>query len=221
MNSDTHMTKIKPREHGHAKIWTLTTGPLEENTVLVASQTGEGFLFDPGDDAEQILALIQETGVKVQAILLTHGHFDHIGAVQPIREALNVNVYLHPKDLPLYQAGELAAARWNLPFKQPAAPDQDIVNDQVFIAGDLKLTARELPGHAPGHVIFVSEGFAIVGDTVFAGGIGRTDLPGGDHQALLAGIQREVLPLPPTTYLYPGHGAITTVERETRSNPFF
>lgn len=211
---------VRPREHGSAKVWTLSTGPLQENAVLVADQHGQGFLFDPGDDAEQILSLVRETGVKVQAILLTHGHFDHIGAVQPVREALNVKVHLHPQDLPLYNAGNLAAARWDLPFRQPAEPDQVIVNDQMFTAGDLKLTARELPGHSPGHVIFVGEGFAVVGDTVFAGGIGRTDLPGGDHLQLMEGIRREVLSLASETYLYPGHGPITTVEREARSNPY-
>lgn len=208
------------RSHGSARVWMLPTGPLQENAVLVAGAQNEGFLFDPGDDAARLLALVQETGVTVRAILLTHAHFDHIGAVQPLREALRVPVALHPGDLGLYRAGAQSAARWNLPFIQPADPDQAIAQGQSFTAGDLRLTARELPGHAPGHVVFVAEGFAVVGDTLFAGGIGRTDLPGGNHPQLIAGIERELLSLPDDTALYPGHGGATTVGRERRTNPF-
>lgn len=214
-----------PRTHGPARVWTLPTGPLQENAVLVAGPQQEGFLFDPGDDAARILALVREAGVTVRAILLTHAHFDHIGAVQPVREALGVPVALHPGDLALYRAGAQSAARWNLPFVQPADPEETISQGQVFTAGDLRLTARELPGHAPGHVVFVADlrghsGFVVAGDTLFAGGIGRTDLPGGNHPQLIAGIGRELLSLPDDTTVYPGHGEPTTVGRERRTNPF-
>ena len=91
--------------------------------MLVADAEGEGFLFDPGDDAERILALVRDSGVTVRGILLTHAHFDHIGAVQPLREALGVPVWLHPADLPIYRLGAASAARWNLPFLQPADPE--------------------------------------------------------------------------------------------------
>lgn len=214
------MRSPAPRSHGAARVWTLPTGPLQENAVLVAGAQNEGFLIDPGDDAARLLTLIRETGITVRAILLTHAHFDHIGAVQPVREALGVPVALHPGDLPLYRAGAQSAARWNLPFVQPADPDQEIAQGQAFTAGDLSLTARELPGHAPGHVVFVGAGFVVAGDTLFAGGIGRTDLPGGNHPQLIAGIERELLSLPDETAVYPGHGAATTVGRERRSNPF-
>lgn len=188
--------------------------------MLVAGADGLGFLIDPGDDAGRILQLVQETGVKVQAILLTHAHFDHIGAVQPVREALGIPVYLHPADLPLYRVGKVSASRWNLPFTQPGDPDHEITQDQVFQAGDLRLTARELPGHAPGHVVFIGDGFVIAGDTLFQGGIGRTDLPGGNHPLLIQGIQRELLSLPDDTAVYSGHGGSTTVGRERVGNPF-
>ncbi|WP_034386218.1 MBL fold metallo-hydrolase [Deinococcus sp. YIM 77859] len=215
----------KAREHGSARIWTLPTGAIQENAVLVAAPNGEGFLIDPGDDAEALLALVQQAGVTVRAILLTHGHFDHIGAVQPTREALGVPVYLHPADLPLYRLGAAAAARWNLPFTQPADPDGTIAQGQVFSAGKLRLTARELPGHSPGHVVFVAEteqlpGFVVAGDTLFQGSIGRTDLPGGNHPQLIEGIRRELLSLPDETVIYPGHGAATTVGAERRRNLF-
>ncbi|GGO24152.1 hydrolase [Deinococcus humi] len=191
----------------------------------MAGAQGEGFLFDPGDDAERILALIRDSGVTVRGILLTHAHFDHIGAVQPVREALQVPVWLHPADLPLYSMGAASAGRWNLPFIQPEAPDHDIAQDQIFTAGDLTLMARELPGHAPGHVVFLAgtdgeNGVVVAGDTLFQGSIGRTDLPGGDHPTLLAGINRELLTLPDATAVYSGHGGATTIGAERRCNPF-
>ncbi|MFC4454351.1 MBL fold metallo-hydrolase [Deinococcus sonorensis] len=214
-----------PTSYGRLRVASLSTGPIQENAVLVWDEGGQGFLIDPGDDAERLLAWVREHGVQVQAILLTHAHFDHIGAVQPLREQLQVPVYLHPADRPLYQLGEASAARWNLPFVQPADPDHDIVQDQLFEAGTLRLRARELPGHAPGHVVFVAEaeqgsGFAVVGDTLFQGSIGRTDLPGGDHPLLIGGIRRELLGLPDDTVIYPGHGAPTRIGAERASNPF-
>ncbi|AWN22271.1 hydrolase [Deinococcus irradiatisoli] len=208
-------------EHGPLRVSTLSTGPLQENAVLVwDAASGEGYLIDPGDEAGKLLGWVMNQGVKVRGILLTHAHFDHIGAVQPLREALNVPVWLHERDLPLYRAGQQSASRWNLPFVQPADPDHFITQDQVFSAGKLRLKARELPGHAPGHVVFVGEGLAVVGDTLFQGGIGRTDLPGGNHPQLMQGIVAELLSLPRSTALYPGHGASSSVAAEQASNPF-
>lgn len=212
---------MRAREHGKARVWVLPTGPIQENAVLVAGEEQEGFLIDPGDDAEAILALVRDAGVTVRAILLTHAHFDHIGAVQPVREALGVPVYLHPAELPIYRLGAASAARWNLPFRQPADPEEEITQGQVLTAGNLRLTARELPGHSPGHVVFVAEtGFVVAGDTLFQGSIGRTDLPGGNHPQLIEGIRRELLSLPDETAIYPGHGAATTVGAERRKNLF-
>lgn len=212
------------RTHGPVRLWSLPTGPLQENTILVAGAENQGFLIDPGDDASRILALVRATGIAVQAILLTHAHFDHIGAVQPVREALQVPVYLHPKDLPLYRAGGQSAARWGIPFIQPTDPEHSMTQDQEFRAGDLHLKARELPGHAPGHVVFIggneTEPFVLAGDTLFAGSIGRTDLPGGNHEQLLQGIARELLTLPENTHVYPGHGPSTTIQREKQTNSF-
>lgn len=209
-----------PFTHGPLRVWSLPTGPIQENAVLIAGEQGQGFLIDPGDDAGRIAALVAGSGVTVTCILLTHAHFDHIGAVQPLREQLGVPVWLHPADRDLYALGAQSAARWNLPFTQPAPPDHDITDGQTFTAGDLTLTARHLPGHAPGHVVFVAPGVVIAGDTLFQGGIGRTDLPGGNHPQLLAGIRAQLLTLPDDTAVYPGHGPRTSVGHERRSNPF-
>lgn len=209
-----------PFTHGAARLWSVPTGPIQENAILIAGTQNEGFLIDPGDDAERLLTLVRGSGVTVRGILLTHAHFDHIGAVQPLREALDVPVWLHPSDLPLYRAGAQSAARWNLPFIQPADPDHEISEGQTFTAGDLTLTARFLPGHAPGHVVFSAPGLVVAGDTLFRGGIGRTDLPGGNHPQLLAGIREQLLTLPGDTAVYPGHGPRTTVATEIQTNPF-
>ena len=209
-----------PFTHGAARLWSVPTGPIQENAVLIAGIQQEGFLIDPGDDADRLLTLVRGSGVTVRGILLTHAHFDHIGAVQPLREALQVPVWLHPADLPLYRAGAQSAARWNLPFTQPADPDHEITPGQTFTAGDLTLTAQFLPGHAPGHVVFTAPGLVVAGDTLFRGGIGRTDLPGGNHPQLLAGIREQLLTLPGDTMVYPGHGPRTTIATEIQTNPF-
>ncbi|MGI8747780.1 MAG: MBL fold metallo-hydrolase, partial [Deinococcus sp.] len=173
-----------PVRHGPLSVAWLSTGPVQENAVLAWGPEGGGFLLDPGDEPERILAWMEALGVQPQAILLTHAHFDHIGAVQPLRERLGLPVSLHPGGRALYDAGARSAARWNLPFVQPQDPDHDVAAGQTFTAGGLTLTARDLPGHAPGHVVFVgSEGaapdggagtplFAVVGDTLFQGSVG-------------------------------------------------
>lgn len=214
------MTLPTPAQHGDARIWLLPTGPLQENCYLVAGPEQQGFLIDPGEDATRILALVDASGVQVQAILLTHGHFDHIGAVQAVREALGVPVYLHPGSAADYDSGQQRAALFGLPLTQPAAPDHAIAQGQLFTAGSLRLMARDLPGHAQGHVVFVGDGFVLAGDTLFAGSIGRTDLPGGNHPQLLAGIEAELLTLDGETVVYPGHGPATTIARERQTNPF-
>jgi hydroxyacylglutathione hydrolase len=208
-------------DYGALRVATLSTGPIQENAVLVWDEASkQGFLLDPGDEAQKIQDWIESFGVQVKAILLTHAHFDHIGAVQPLREALKVPVYLHERDLALYRNGHTSAARWNLPFIQPSDPEHFITQDQTFTAGALTLTARELPGHAPGHVVFVGPDFVIVGDTLFQGSVGRTDLPGGNHEELIAGIRSELLSLPDTTRLYPGHGSASTIGAERAGNQF-
>ncbi len=198
----------------------VPTGPLQENTVLLRGQGGGGFVVDPGDEPDKLLAEIAAMQLRPRAIVLTHAHFDHVGAVEPLRKALGVPVWLHERDLELYRGAATSAARWNLPFEQPSDPDDFLVQGQVLQAGDLILTVRELPGHAPGHVVLVGDGFVIAGDTLFQGSVGRTDLPGGDHAALIAGIGRELLSLPDGTRVYPGHGPETTVGRERASNPY-
>ncbi len=206
--------------YGPLHVATLRNGPVRQNAVLVWDDTTqEGYLIDPGDEAQRLLAWVRALGVQVKGIVLTHGHFDHIGAVEALRGELSAPVYLHASDLPLYRTGQQSAAYWNLPFVQPADPDLWLTQGQTLPLADSTLTVRELPGHAPGHVVLTGAGFAVVGDTLFAGNVGRTDLPYGDHEQLLRGIHQELLTLPDNTVIYPGHGKTTTIGRERAENP--
>jgi hydroxyacylglutathione hydrolase len=200
------------------KVYGFAVGPLQENTDLLVGEDGRGAIVDPGDEPERILAEVHRVGLKPEAILLTHAHFDHVGAVAPLVEALGLPVYLHPADLPLYQSAALGAARWGLYIPQPPEPTLPLAEGQTLDLG-LGLEVLFLPGHAPGHVGFYRPGHLISGDVLFRGGIGRYDLPGSDPQKLFASLQK-LTELPPDTVVYPGHGPKTTIAEERASNPY-
>lgn len=200
------------------KVYPLVVGPLQENTYLLVAEDGRGVIVDPGDEPGRILAEVQRVGLKPEAILLTHAHFDHVGAVAPLVETLNLPVYLHPADLPLYRSAALSAARWGLSIPQPPEPIETLVEGQTLDFG-LGLEVLFLPGHAPGHVGFYRPGHLVSGDVLFRGGIGRYDLPGCDPQALFASLKK-ITQLPPQTVVYPGHGPLTTLAQEIASNPY-
>lgn len=200
------------------KVYPLVVGPLQENTYLLVAEDGRGVIVDPGDEPGRILAEVQRVGLKPEAILLTHAHFDHVGAVAPLVEALRLPVYLHPADLPLYRSAALSAARWGLSIPQPPEPIEPLAEGQTLDFG-LGLEVLFLPGHAPGHVGFYRPGHLVSGDVLFRGGIGRYDLPGSDPQALFASLQR-ITRLPPETVVYPGHGPTTTLAEELAGNPY-
>lgn len=198
----------------------LTLGPFQSNCYVVSADGGPCVVIDPGSEVERIEAAVQEMGGELAAILLTHAHLDHIGAVEPLRVDHDVPIYLHAEDRSLYEAAEDQAAAFGLSVPPPPPPDHALSHGDRLRFGDLAFRVRHAPGHSPGHVVLVTEGVAFVGDCVFQGSIGRTDLPGGDARTLLASIREQILTLPPDSVLYPGHGPDTTVAREASSNPF-
>lgn len=201
-------------------------GPVQTNCYIVANANKECLIFDPGEEATRIISEIKKNHLKPLAILLTHTHFDHIGAVDALREAFDIPVWVHKKEVswlsdPAKNGSGKYAALPDYIVAAPA-PENIITTEGELTIGDFTMALRFTPGHSPGSIsyIFEDEGFAIVGDTLFERSIGRTDLFGGDSATLLAAIHDKLLSLPEDTIIYPGHGAPTTPQDEMDNNPF-
>jgi len=202
------------------RVETLTLGPFQENCYLVIDeQSNLAAIVDPGSEPERIIDAIERSGAKPDAIWLTHAHVDHVGAVAPVKERWNVPVYLHPKDRRLYEVTGRQAQLYGIDFSEPPPPDREFADGQTVTLGNTTFSVMHVPGHAPGHVIIHGDGIALVGDCLFAGSIGRTDLPYSNPAQLAESLER-IAALPPDTVVYPGHGASTTIKEERESNPF-
>ena len=198
----------------------FTVGPLQENCYLLTDPEAQvAVLVDPGDEAETLLDAVAESGCVLQAIWLTHAHFDHLGAVAAIVRHSDVPVRLHPLDRPLYDMAAASALRFGLTVESPPAQTLPLDEGDVLRCGNAEFTVWHVPGHAPGHVAFIGGGLCISGDVLFAGSIGRTDLPGCDARAMRSSLER-LATLPPETQVLSGHGDVTTIAREAASNPF-
>ena len=197
----------------------LTVGPLQENCYLL-SDAGQAVLIDPGDEAGRLLGALG--GLELSAVWLTHAHFDHVGAIADVLDRLPVPVYLHPDDWELLGKAAASAAYFGLTLRQPEVEPLPLTHGQVLRVGSLEATCLYTPGHAPGHTAFYlpAAGFVLAGDALFQGSVGRTDLPGGNHEQLIGSIRRELLTLPDETAVYPGHGPATTIGVERRTDPF-
>jgi hydroxyacylglutathione hydrolase len=205
-------------------VHTEVVEPFAENSRLVACQRSRAaILVDPGGHVDRLLAVAEEADFDVQAIWLTHAHLDHVtGVGDAIARLGEVPILLHPDDLQLYEAVAQQGMMFGFPVDQPPPPTQWLETGETLALGQLRAEVLFLPGHSPGHVGFWFEGEAALlsGDVLFAGSIGRTDLPGGDHDTLMRSIHEHVLPLGDEVRVLSGHGPDTTIGRERGSNPF-
>jgi len=203
------------------KVIAIPNGQFLENAYLVIDEAArECAVVDPGEEAGLILHKIGETGTTPVAIWLTHAHLDHVLGAPRIAAETGAPVYLHPADRRLYDAVPEQAEWFGMRADPLPPPDREFAAGQTVRVGSLAFTVGHAPGHSPGHVVLAGHGAVFGGDLLFQGSIGRTDLPGGDFDTLLASIERELLALPDSTIVYSGHGPHTTIGAERRSNPF-
>jgi glyoxylase-like metal-dependent hydrolase (beta-lactamase superfamily II) len=196
----------------------LVVGMLQGNCYLVrCGNAGESVIIDPGDEPDKIEARIREMALKPEAILLTHGHIDHINAASRLREVFGCRVVCHASDTGMVQGEE--PTLWGL-VRNPCHVDQQVEDGDTIVSGDKTFKVIHTPGHTRGSVCFLMDSNLFSGDVLFMGSIGRTDLPGGSDSEMMKTLKTKIAVLGDDTRVYPGHGPDTTIGNEKRSNPF-
>ncbi|MGB8030852.1 MAG: MBL fold metallo-hydrolase [Terracidiphilus sp.] len=202
---------------------TFPVGPLACNcTILGDEETREAIVIDPGDDVSRIAKRLNDQGLKLKQILVTHGHIDHVGGALKLKRLTGAPIYLNENDLPQIEMMDAQAAWLGVRAPETASPDEGLKNGQVVGLEHYPAEVLHTPGHTQGSIClhFAPLGLLVAGDTLFAGSIGRTDLPGGDFDQIIASLRTRLLALPDETRVLPGHGPGTTIGQERASNPF-
>jgi hydroxyacylglutathione hydrolase len=201
----------------------LPVGPLQCNCSIIGDEsTREAMVIDPGDDIEDILAIIRKHNLQVRQIVITHAHIDHVGGAMKLRTATGAPILLNQNDYALLKMLDVQAAWVGMATPGKVEIDHSIASGEKVSAGSLTASVMQTPGHTEGSIClyFPSEKKLIAGDTLFAGSIGRTDLPGGSYQKIIRSLHDTVLALPDETLVIPGHGPVTTIGEERQTNPF-
>jgi hydroxyacylglutathione hydrolase len=201
----------------------LTVGPFQENSYIIGDEdSGAGAIVDPGDEAARIALAVEQTDLEVGSIIVTHAHIDHVGAVAALADEYACPVLMHAESEPVLKQLPTQAMMMGLKFGKVPTVDRHISDGEVLEVGKLRLRSLYTPGHAPGHLAFYieDEGVVLSGDALFAGSVGRVDLPGGSMEVLMRSIEERLLTLPDETWVYPGHGPQTSIGNERTSNPF-
>ncbi len=205
---------------GKLTIRSFAIMPFDENCYVVSDETGEGVVIDPGGMASAILAYIREAQLSIKAVLDTHGHCDHIGANDEIRDATGAPLYIHKADAPMLSDMRLNLSAF-MGFKTLSRPAEHLLSEGDKISfGQSELEVLHTPGHTIGGVCFLGDGVAFTGDTLFAGSIGRSDFPGGSEVELIGNIKKKLLALPDETKVYSGHGPSSEIGWERQCNPY-
>ena len=200
---------------------TLVVGPIEENCyVLKDEETNEGVIIDAGDNGQEILAYVKDNGIDVKLLVNTHGHWDHIGAADVLRDALGAQLAIHREDAPMLTASEEEMAVYSV-FVGKKKPAEILLEDgDVINFGKSSLKVIHTPGHTKGGICLYGGGCLFSGDTLFASSVGRTDLPGGDYHEILHSVNVALAQVADETKVYPGHGPASRMGRERRCNPY-
>lgn len=202
-------------------IKTLPLGPIMANCFIVGCEnTKSAVVIDPGDEVNKILLALANEKLTVKYIINTHGHFDHVGANKRLKDATHAPILIHKGDADMLLHVSMAAMAFGMTGEDSPPADQTIDDGDTITFGDITLKVLHTPGHSPGGVSLHSNGVVFVGDSLFAGSIGRTDFPGGDYDTLIRSIKTKLLPLGDDVVVYSGHGPETTIGRERRFNPF-
>ena len=188
--------------------------------IVGCPQTLEAAVIDPGDEPERILAAVAGLNLTVKQIVNTHGHFDHVSANKALKEATGAPILIHALDAPMLNQLAASAAGFGLSAQNSPAPDRTVDERDTISFGEITLTVLHTPGHTPGGISLATDGFVFVGDTLFAGSIGRTDFPGGNFDTLIGSIRTKLFTLDDDVKVYPGHMGNTTIGVEKRTNPF-